>query len=163
MSVVPALTREFSVVISLALPNIPAIGRATVHRRLWLLLPALGLYGVDITVTLTGQSTAYWSGNYQQATEHNPFAHWLLSYDPRFFEIAAIVWATMFSTLVLVWRHWLSNTLAILLTIGHALGGSTWLARHGTIGWALAVVYLVVTAWLTRHCWQRAGFGQQVA
>lgn len=126
-------------------------------RRLWLLLPALCLYSVDIALTLAGQPVAYWNGDYTQASEHNPIAYPLLTLHPALFAGAAVAWAVIFGTIVLLWRSRLSDWLAILLTLGHAVGGSTWLARHGAGGWVLAVAYLGVAAWLAGICWRRAG------
>lgn len=128
-------------------------------RRLWLLLPALGLYAADIGLTLSGQSAAYWGGDYSQALEHNPLAYPILVRHPAWFVGAGLAWAVVFSTVILLWRNHISNLLAVFLACGHAFGGSTWLARHGVGGLLLAIVYLVVTSKVTGACWQRAGLG----
>jgi len=134
-----------------------------VHRRFWLLLPAWCLYAADITMTLVGQSSAYWNGDYAQASEENPIAHPLLAIHPCLFAAAAIAWAATFGSVVLFWRHRLSDWLAILLALGHAVGGSTWIARHGWGGWVMAITYLIVAAWLAGSSWRRAGLGQTAA
>jgi hypothetical protein len=36
--------------------------------------------------------------------------------------------------------------LAVLLAVGHAFGGSTWLARLEFAGWPLAIGYLVAAS-----------------
>ena len=98
--------------------------------------------------------------NAASAAERNPLAYWLLALHPYVFAGAAVGWAVLFGSVVLLWRHWWANALAVLLTIGHAVGGSSWLARHGAGGWALAVGYLLVAAWLAKWCWRRAGWGR---
>jgi hypothetical protein len=125
-------------------------------RRLWLLLPALLLYSADISFTLAGQPAAYWAGDHSQPAEHNPLAHFLLRQHPALFAGAAGAWAVAFSAIVVLWRHRVSDWTATLLAFGHAIGGSTWLARHGPGGWALAVAYLALAAAFSRACWRRA-------
>ena len=133
------------------------------RRRFWLLLPAWCLYAADITMTLVGQSAAYWDGHYAQASEENPIAHPLLAIHPWLFACAAGAWAVIFGLVVVLWRHCLSDWLAILLAFGHAVGGSTWIARHGSGGWVMAITYLIGAAWLTGKSWRRAGLGQMAA
>jgi hypothetical protein len=128
-----------------------------VLRRLWLLLPALCLYSADVALTVIGQPAAYWGGDYSQAVEHNPLAHPLLSWHPALFVGVALGWAVAFGTVVMLWRNRLSDWFAILLALGHAVGGSSWLARQGVVGWVLAVAYLVVAAGVSGVCWRRAG------
>lgn len=130
-------------------------------RRLWLLLPALGLYAADIGLTLTGQPAAYWGGDYSQALEHNPLAYPILAWHPVWFVGAGLAWAVVFSTIIVLWRNSVSDWFAVLLAFGHALGGCTWLARHGTGGLLLAIVYLTVTSKISGACWQRAGLGSE--
>ena len=128
-------------------------------RRLWLLLPALGLYAADLGLTLTGQPAAYWGGDYSKAVEHNPLAYPILARHPVWFVGTGLAWAVVFSTVIVLWRSRVSDWIAVLLAFGHALGGSTWLARHGFGGLVLAIVYLAVASRVSGACWRRAGLG----
>jgi hypothetical protein len=130
-----------------------------IRRRLWLLVPAVALYSADVAFTLAGQPAAYWAGDYSQPVEHNPLAHALLARHPALFAGAAVAWAVAFSAIVLLWRARASGWVAVLLALGHAIGGSTWLARHGLGGWALAVLYLALAAHFAHTCWRRAECG----
>ena len=130
-------------------------------RRLWFLLPALSLYAADLGLTLTGQPAAYWGGDYSQALEHNPLAYQILAWHPVWFVGASLAWAVVFSTVIVLWRNRVSDWIAVLLAFGHALGGSTWLARHGVGGLLLAVVYLAVASRVSGACWRRAELGSE--
>lgn len=130
-------------------------------RRLWFLLPALSFYAADIGLTLTGQPAAYWGGDYSQAVEHNPLAYPILAWHPVWFVGAGLAWAVVFSTVIVLWQNRISDWIAVLLAFGHAVGGSTWLARHGVGGLLLAIVYLAVASKVSGACWRRAGFGSE--
>lgn len=127
--------------------------------RLWLLLPALILYSIDVTMTLAGQPAEYWAGDYERVIEYNPIARALLVYHPGLFAGAAVAWALVVAAFVLWVRHPLARWVAILLTVGCAVGGSSWLVRTGSTGWLFAAVYLVVASWLTGVCWRRSQAG----
>jgi hypothetical protein len=126
-------------------------------RRLWLLLPDLGLYAADVALTLAGQPAAYWGGDYSQAVEHNPLAYPILAWHPFGFIGAGLSWAVVFSAVIVLWRNRVSDWIAVLLAFGHAVGGSTWLARHGFLGLIAAIAYLAVTSRISGACWQHAG------
>ena len=130
-----------------------------VSRRFWLLLPALTLYSADITLTLVGQPSEYWAGDYSGVVEYNPIVYLLLAYHPTAFAGAALVWGAAVGTFVLVARRPLAWWAGAVLALGSAVGGSSWLARQGTVDWALAVAYLVAASWLTGVCWRRVGTG----
>ena len=51
----------------------------TLPRRLWLCVPPLIFYLADVSLTLAGQPSAYWRGNYDAVREINPLAHFLLA------------------------------------------------------------------------------------
>jgi hypothetical protein len=46
----------------------------------------------------------------------------------------------------------------VLVAVGHAAGGSSWLVRAGSGGWLLATAYLAVASQASRWCWRRAGW-----
>ncbi len=129
--------------------------------RGWLLLPAVVVYSIDVTLTLAGQDDAYWRGDYGLAIEGNPLVRPVLAYSPWLFIGAALVWAVLFSAVVLLWRHRAAEGLAVLLTVGHTFGGASWLVRSGVIGWPFVVLYLVLVCIGIRWCWGRAWNGSE--
>ena len=132
-----------------------------IPSRGWLLLPAVVVYAVDVGLTLAGQDAAYWQGDYSLAIEGNPLAYPLLAHSPWLFIGAALVWAVLFSTVILLWRHRAAEWLAVLNTVGHTFGGACWLARLDAVGWALTVLYLVSVTLGMRWCWRRAWNGSE--
>ncbi|MBP3960323.1 hypothetical protein J8F10_34275 [Gemmata sp. G18] len=126
------------------------------RARLWLLLPAVCLFAGDISMTLMGQPDTYWAGDYSTAAEYNPIAYPLLARHPALFVAGMLLWLGLSAALVLWWRHPITVWLAMAIALGSALGASTWLARHGSIGWLGAIAYLSVAAVISRACWRRA-------
>jgi hypothetical protein len=129
------------------------------RRRWWLVAPAVASITVDVALTFLGQSAAYWSGNYVAAVEANPLAHPLLASSPWLFVGVAAVWALCVGAVVLGWRHPVSNGVAVIITIAHAVSGSTWLVRLGPCGWVAAVAYLAVFAEFAWWCWRHVDTG----
>jgi hypothetical protein len=127
-----------------------------VARRLWLLPPIVLFLAVDVSLTLSGQSDSYWAGDHSLAVEGNPLARPFLEAGPGVFVAWAAAWAVLVSLAVLGWRHRISTAIAIFVTFGHAIGGSTWLARSGGWSWLLAIAYIVVAAEFARWCWRRS-------
>ena len=126
------------------------------RSRTWLLLPALVACAADVALTLTGQPDGYWRGDYGLAVEGNPLAHPLLVRSPWVFVALAVGWCIAFSAIVLMWAHRAGEWVAVLVTIGHAVGGASWLARLGAVGWVFVVLYLVAVTLGIRWCWRRA-------
>jgi hypothetical protein len=122
-----------------------------------LLVPAVAVLAIDVALTLGGQSSAYWSGNYAEAVEGNPLALPFLACGPQVFIALATAWGLLVVLVLAWWRHWASDCLALFFTFGHAIGGSSWLVRFGPWGWVAATVYLAATAEFTRWSWRRAG------
>lgn len=125
--------------------------------RMWLLAPAALLYLGDIGLTLGGQPAAYWAGDHGTAVEFNPVAHPLLARSPWLFLGLALLWLAAVSSVVVLWRHPLGGWVSVILAVGHAVGGASWLERHGSWGLAAAGVYLVVAAQGSAWCWRRYG------
>jgi hypothetical protein len=127
-----------------------------VRIRAWLLLPALILVAADVFLTLAGQSVEYWAGDCGAAIEANPLAYPFLAAHPALFVGVAFLWGGVVAGVVLCWPHPFVLWLPLAVAFGHAVAGSTWLARFGELGWAGAVLYLVIAAGFTQWCWQRA-------
>ncbi len=128
----------------------------SVRRSGWLLLPLWLTYAFDITMTLAGQPAAYWQGNYQSAIEANPLAAFLLHLGPMVFLGLAILWICAITMLVVSWRSWVTNWLAIGLTVGHALGGSSWFLRIGPWGILGSIAFLYLTSTIAGRYWSQA-------
>jgi hypothetical protein len=124
-------------------------------RRLWLLAPAAVTFVADVTLTLSGQPSSYWAGDYATAVEANPFAYPLLAFSPWLFATLAVFWMALLSGVILFWPHPASGWLAVVLTVLHAAGGSSWLVQLGWWGIVAAIAYLALAAHVTGWCWRR--------
>jgi hypothetical protein len=123
--------------------------------RLRLLLPFLVLASTDVGLTLNGQSSAYWHGDYSAAREANPLAKPFLERGPAPFLGFGLCWVALASLVFLTWRHPLSGILAKLSAILHALGGAAWILRMDPEwGWAYAVIFLGIASELSLFFWR---------
>ena len=125
-------------------------------KRAWLCLPALVLYGCDVSITLASQRPAFWAGAFDTVEEGNPLARVLLLLGPWTFVAAALVWAALFSTVMLVGRRSWAVLLSFGLTFSHALGTACWLPRHGLIGIAAAILLIVAAERLLTWSWGKS-------
>jgi hypothetical protein len=129
----------------------------TLRQRLWLCLPALLMYNLDVGLTLAGQDEVYWGGDYSSPDELNPPAHLLLSIHPLLFVAAAVLWEIVFCGLILWLPPRLAAPVALLIAIGHTYGACTWIAYWGELGYVLVVLHPLMAGWLIAFCWVRAG------
>jgi hypothetical protein len=113
------------------------------------------MFVADVTLTLTGQPSSYWTGNYSTALEANPIAYPLLTLSPWLFATLAVFWMAFLSCVILFWQHPISGWLAVGLTVAHAVGGSSWMMQCGWWGIVAASVYLLVAAQVSGWCWRR--------
>src|SRR5262245_25095332 len=127
-----------------------------VSRRFWLIGPAVAVLAIDVALTLGGQSAGYWAGNFHEAVEGNPLAFPLLARGPWVFAAVAAAWGVALVLVLGWWRHAASDWIAALVALGHAVGGSSWLARFGEWGWVAAIAYLAAVSEITRWGWRRA-------
>ena len=122
-------------------------------HRFWFTLP-LGLFlMLDVSFALIWQPASYWAGDWRTANEANPIAYWLLEVCPWLFAASAAIWAILLSVIVMKWNSRLSNTLAMVVAVAHAFGGSSWLLHHGDWGFALAGGYLLLASQFCFWCW----------
>jgi hypothetical protein len=129
----------------------------TIRQRLWLCLPPLLMYNLDVGLTLAGQNEDYWSGDYSLVDEMNVFAHLLLSTHPFLFAAAALLWEVVFCGLILVLRPWLAASIALLIAVGHTYGSCTWIVHWERFGYVVAIIFPLMAGWLIAFCWVRAG------
>lgn len=100
-------------------------------------LPPLAVYGLDIALTLAGQSAAYWAGDRAAAVEANPLAYHLLAVSPWLFLGLAVAWAAGFLALITVGGR-VGRAVAYLVAVGHTFGAASWLIKLGWPGIAAA-------------------------
>lgn len=127
------------------------------RARLWLCLGALTPYVLDVALTLAGQPSSYWQGEYDTAVEANPLARWFLRGGPAVFAGSCVAWGLVVTAMLCLWRSQLVVVATFLIALGHALGAGSWLVRWGWPGWLATVVWLVAVEELLGACWRRAG------
>lgn len=125
--------------------------------RGWLCLTPLLAFALDLTLTLLGQEDRYWHGEYGAAIEFNPLGHPLLAYNPFVFVAAALCCPLAYAAVLLLWKSRFAVAVALMIAIGHAIGAASWFARHGVMGWIVAVAAIALLARLQTFSWRRAG------
>jgi hypothetical protein len=108
------------------------------------LVPAL-LAGLDGWLTLHGQTKEYWGGNYAQVIEGSPTFHKLLTYGPLAYVVGLSGWVLAFVGMILLMPQTLALAVSIALTLGHAIGASSWLLDFPN-GYQLYSVMCVLAA-----------------
>lgn len=129
----------------------------TFHQRLWLCLPPLILCTFDGGLTLLGQSPGYWL-DYSLVDELNPVGRWFLGLHPLAFAAALALWGVSFSVAITCLPQRAAFLASLGITLAHALGGATWLARHGLLGWLSAIAFLAAGSYLAEWSWRKAGW-----
>jgi hypothetical protein len=110
---------------------------------------------LDATLTLLGQSEAYWSGDWLAAREANPLGLWLLHLHPIAF-VAGVAVSLAIYALALTWLPAnLARVAAFAILFLHAVGASTWLVRWGIAGYPMAVLLLLAGSRILALCWQK--------
>jgi len=128
-------------------------------NRFWWILPMGLTFAVDVILTLLGQPDRYWEGHRDDAVEANPLACGLLLVSPWLFLGLATAWVLVLGLIVKTWTPrfavWLPAAIVVINTLAHAIGGGSWLMRHGTWGWIAMIVYLAPVAEFTKWCFRR--------
>jgi hypothetical protein len=105
------------------------------------------VWSVDCTLTLCGQSDAYWAGSLAQDTdgvdalhsyparvnEVNPTSHFLLAWHPLAYIAGTVLEMLILCSLIVLLPSLLALMTCLAATLGHTWGASTWLSRfeHG--------------------------------
>lgn len=105
------------------------------NRLLGLCLPPLLLCAFDYTMTLTGQSAAYWAGDYQRVNEVSPSFNHLLQIHPLAFIVGAVMWMAVFVGMILLLPDTLALIFSIAVTFGHTAGTASWLLWRFNYGY----------------------------
>ena len=128
---------------------------AQFRRRARLCLGTLAAKAIDVTVTLAGQSSAYWQGDHTQVFEANPLSLWLLQCGPRVYIAATIGWALLTVAMLVLLPRGLAKVLAFAVIFGHAIGVASW-AIHGLglLGFLACVPILIGANRLLTWAWK---------
>ncbi|MFO0970643.1 MAG: hypothetical protein U0793_34320 [Gemmataceae bacterium] len=124
-------------------------------QRLWLCLPPIALGGLDIALTLLGQPSEYWAGDYRLAEELNPLARPLLTWHPFAFLGLGVLWLVSVALGILVLPRFSARLACFGFASSHAIGAATWLWRLGLSGVILSLALFVIAERLVDLAWKR--------
>lgn len=127
------------------------------RRKLLLCLPPFALCMLDQLITLFGQSSDYWRGNYSVANEMNPWFNWLLRQHPLAFEAGIAAWVIVFCSVILVLPRRVAMTISIAIVLGHTWGAATWLGMMQPYGYWFALALFLASAVMIVVTWERFG------
>jgi len=105
----------------------------------------------DVGLTLHGQPSSYWQGDYDSAIEGNPLARWFLEIHPLAFGAIVVGWIVCFSFLILVLTRGWSRLTYHAILFGPTVGATLWLLRVEAFGLICAgafVLIVVVLDWV---------------
>ena len=124
------------------------------RRKLLLCIPPLILCLIDQTITLIGQTPAYWSGDYSNAREANPWFNWLLRQHPLAFEAGILLWIVVFVCAILFLPRLVSMVISVAIVLGHTWGTATWLCLKYTHGYWITIGMFVLSGIVIVASWQ---------
>lgn len=114
-------------------------------RSLWLIVPPALMALLDAGITLYGQSSAYWSGNYAAVSEASPSFAGYLAIHPLCFLTVIFVWIVIFSLIVLLLPETPGLCVSVAVLLGHMFGTSTWLL-YNIRSYQLTMALILLTA-----------------
>jgi hypothetical protein len=124
------------------------------NNPIWLPLLPTSVCLADVALTLYGQPTTYWQGNYLDVIEGNPIPRFFLQFHPLAFGALVLAWIACFTLLILlVPRRW-SVYACCFVAFSHAVGAASWLFHSGRSGPWLMLAFLVMVAILTISVWK---------
>lgn len=100
---------------------------STARRAFWLLVPPTAVCLLDYSLTLAGQSSSYWGGDYTSVNEGSPSFAYYLTVHPLVAVAAGFLWIAIFSTIILLLPETIALIVAIAVLFGHTIGALTWL------------------------------------
>lgn len=106
------------------------IERAFKAKSLWLVVPPAIMSLCDAGITLYGQSSEYWTGNYSVVSEGSPSFASYLAIHPACFFAMALVWVALFSTIVLLLPETYALCASTSVLLGHMWGVDSWLPYY---------------------------------
>jgi len=93
------------------------------------LFPCILLWLLDVILTLAGQSSKYWAGNFSGAKELNPLFLWFLSNGPDIFLVVTIAYILLLVTLIFLVPLRIAIITAYIASIAHLIGAAGWLLQ----------------------------------
>jgi len=124
-------------------------------------IPCLVAFLLDSGLTLHGQPSEYWAGDYSHTTEGGPFWRRLYTIHPWAAVGGYALWVGLGAGLLVLLPEVLAVILSIAIVFGHFAGAYTWLVRITSVGWyqtangmflVAAVVLGVGLHWSLRTC-----------
>lgn len=97
------------------------------RRFIGLCLPTVPFCVLDASLTLAGQSSAYWGGDYAQVNEASPTFNHVLAVHPLAFVAGIAVWLGVVIGFLLLVPDTLALIASIAVVFGHTIGAATWL------------------------------------
>lgn len=131
-------------------------------RSLWLLAPPILMSCLDNGLTLNGQSSRYWEGNYAAVNEWSPSFHYFLSIHPLAFAGMTLVWMAIFSTLIAILPEKAGMTVSITVVLGHMIGAGSWPPFRGSYQLGSALILSTSIVIVTSFSLGRCGTGQPI-
>ncbi len=122
--------------------------RPRLPRWLLGLVVAIGL--ADVGLTLQGQPSTYWLGDYGRAVEANPIARLFVCRHPLAFAGMAAVYLLALLIALRTLPHRGACWLALAVVCGHTVGVGAWLLRMGPTGPWLTAGFLIAVSPLFR-------------
>jgi hypothetical protein len=126
------------------------------ETRLWLLTSPFVASALDVALTLMGQPSPYWQGDYSSALESNPLAWLFLWAGPEVFAAGILAYWLLFVAVVLKAQKPFVMLASFAATLGHSIGAATWLWRFGIVGVLLSFVVFVAMERLLSVGWRMA-------
>jgi hypothetical protein len=130
------------------------------YKKITIGIPAALISGADATITLIGQSSAYWT-DHSKFNEGNPLAAYFLNHGPSFFIIYTLGWMLLILAATLVLPRFLSLLCASSFVVGHGFGFLTWLLFSHQINFNW--IYLYFPAMTAVVLWQARFYYRQIA
>ena len=118
------------------------------QRLLGLCLAPVLLCVLDNTLTLVGQSSQYWAGNYGCVNEGSPTFCQLLQIHPAAFIAGGAIWIMVFVGGILLLPGTLALILSIAVTFGHTAGAASWLYFRFHYGYQICNGLFLLSAML---------------
>ena len=120
-------------------------------RFLGLCIPSMLFAAMDYSLTLFGQSTEYWSGQFSHVNKALPFMSFLLRIHPVAYVAGCFMILFCLATFILL----LSDTLALIVcmaaSLSNTIGVSTWLLRYPH-GLQLCSGFILISALVLALC-----------
>jgi hypothetical protein len=116
----------------------------------------------DAGLTLAGQGSAYWQGDYRTALEMNPIAYPLLAHHPATFAVYVMAWGIALCFAILWCPPRLAPVISFAACFGHAFAAAAWLWRAGICGALVSLVWLLAASRVLALSWKQSGVEQEV-